>query len=374
MEIKYIVYLIFAFMLSSCNNGNESVEDSGKKDTQENQWMLKWLKVETFKNGDSILFCQDELSWSEACSKSIPAYCKSADKSVYYYNIHCVLDQRGIAPDGYKVPSVTEVEKLFISKFIYKPSNPIYKSFEDPNWIFLTELRSKSKFDLFPGGCRINEYTFDNFEKRRTGLWTTSTFENNLGEIGGCKSYKVYFEDVYEGWCQEFNKIDDMTGLPILCLKTNSHDKSNTLILDHPPQFRLVDKSGSVKWKSPPVSFLPTKNCGRYYGNWESEYLEIRPDGTWEFKDESGETFTLGTYGVKYLGIDESQGEMDAKGNIVDAKVEHWIVTDFSIIKPVSGLVKEDIINDLKFYSKDGKFYLKGNKGYFGVFTHAQKR
>ena len=67
-------------------NGPATIEVSS-----DNVWMKSLLDVTKFKNGDSILFCQDEASWTKACENQIPAYCTSADKSMKYYNITICL-------------------------------------------------------------------------------------------------------------------------------------------------------------------------------------------------------------------------------------------------------------------------------------------
>jgi uncharacterized protein (TIGR02145 family) len=196
-----------------------------------NTWMKSLLDVTKFKNGDSILFCQDEASWTKACENQIPAYSTSSDKSVKYYNMPCVTDQRGIAPEGFKLPTVKEIEDLLISNFKYTPQNTIYRGFNDPSWQHLTEMRAKSKFELFPSGARLSSGDFDEIQNQTTYLWTRTTLIID-GEKGSCEYFTVNIQDVYEGWTKGNTWQTWNQGFPILCLKGNSHDKAGKLIIE----------------------------------------------------------------------------------------------------------------------------------------------
>ena len=207
-------------------NGPATIEVSNN-----NIWMKSWLNVTKLNNGDSILHCQDEASWTKACKNQIPAYCTSADKSIKYYNMPCVTDQRGIAPKGFKLPTVKELEDLFISHFKYTPQTPISRGFNDPSWQYLTEIRAKSKFELFPSGARLSSSDFDEIENQTAYLWTRTTL-NIDGEKGSCEYFTVDVKDVYEGWTKSNTWITWNQGFPILCLKGKSHDKDGKLIIE----------------------------------------------------------------------------------------------------------------------------------------------
>ncbi len=206
--------------------GPETIEVSSN-----NIWMKSWLDVTKFKNGDSILFCQDEASWTKACENEIPAYCTSADKSIKYYNMPCVIDQRGIAPEGFKLPTVKELEDQFISHYKYTPQSTIYQGFNDPTWQNLTEIRAKTKFEIFPSGARLNSSDFDEIENQTTYFWTRTTLIID-GEKGSCQYFKVNVKDVFEGWSKDNTWQTWNQGFPILCLKGKSHDKEGKLIIE----------------------------------------------------------------------------------------------------------------------------------------------
>jgi uncharacterized protein (TIGR02145 family) len=249
---KYIIYnevavcLFITLFISFCACTNKSQEKKKQKthvnsdkpqeiETIEvgknNIWMKSWLSVTKFKNGDSILHCQDESSWNEACENRIPAYCTSADKTVFYYNMHCITDNRGIAPVGFKLPTMKEIEELLVANFIYHPKSPIFRGFDDPIWKFLTEIRTKSEFNLFPSGARLSSDNYDEIHNKTAYMWTRTTMIVD-GKTGSCGYFFINVKDVYEGW-DDRNTWDTWNqGFPILCLKGNSHDKNGKLIIE----------------------------------------------------------------------------------------------------------------------------------------------
>jgi uncharacterized protein (TIGR02145 family) len=74
-------------------------------------WMSKNLDVDTFRNGNSILQAKDKEQWTYAFDNKTPAWCFyefdeiNGKKYGKLYNWYAVNDARGIAPEGYHVPS-----------------------------------------------------------------------------------------------------------------------------------------------------------------------------------------------------------------------------------------------------------------------------
>jgi uncharacterized protein (TIGR02145 family) len=81
-------------------------------------WMTKNLSVTTFSNGEPIPEARSQYEWALAFSKKEPAFCyihhdkNSAGTYGVLYNMYALIDPRGIAPKGWHVPSVNELEKL----------------------------------------------------------------------------------------------------------------------------------------------------------------------------------------------------------------------------------------------------------------------
>jgi uncharacterized protein (TIGR02145 family) len=75
-------------------------------------WQLKNLDVSTFRNGDIILEAESKEEWENASKNHIPAWC-SDNGYGKLYNWYAVIDERGLAPDGFHIPNNKEVWELF---------------------------------------------------------------------------------------------------------------------------------------------------------------------------------------------------------------------------------------------------------------------
>ncbi len=103
----------------------------------EQEWMAENLNVSQFRNGDSINNVVDENKWRKTKRNHRPAWCVyeykqlSNDSSLFkdliqemslekqsqlgkLYNWYAVKDRRGLAPEGWHIPSKAEVRELII--------------------------------------------------------------------------------------------------------------------------------------------------------------------------------------------------------------------------------------------------------------------
>lgn len=80
-------------------------------------WMTENLSVVTFRNGDPILVAKSINEWVNAGNNKTPALCyinndpNTVNKGILY-NWYAVNDSRGLAPEGWHIPSHIEVEKF----------------------------------------------------------------------------------------------------------------------------------------------------------------------------------------------------------------------------------------------------------------------
>ena len=72
------------------------------------EWATEDLKVTKFRNGEDIPLMEDSRGWAELDSA---AYCITP-KGSYLYNWYAVNDPRGLAPEGFHVPSDDEWTEL----------------------------------------------------------------------------------------------------------------------------------------------------------------------------------------------------------------------------------------------------------------------
>jgi len=81
-------------------------------------WMAENLRITRFKNGDEIPEAKTAAEWTEASSNRTPAFCyynndpSTAAKYGVLYNWYAANDPRGLAPEGWRVPSHVDVEVL----------------------------------------------------------------------------------------------------------------------------------------------------------------------------------------------------------------------------------------------------------------------
>lgn len=99
---------------------NDNVVDAGQEVKIGDQiWMSTNLSVDTFRNGDKIPWAKNSEEWAQAAKDKTPAWCyvnydsSNVDSAGRLYNFHAVKDSRGLAPDGWHIPSHDEWRKLF---------------------------------------------------------------------------------------------------------------------------------------------------------------------------------------------------------------------------------------------------------------------
>lgn len=81
-------------------------------------WSNKNLNVNTYRNGDAIFYASNQKEWEKVSREKIPAYCylnfdsKNEKKFGKLYNYYAVVDSRGLAPEGWHVPTKREFEQM----------------------------------------------------------------------------------------------------------------------------------------------------------------------------------------------------------------------------------------------------------------------
>jgi uncharacterized protein (TIGR02145 family) len=81
--------------------------------------ITKNLNVEKFRNGDLIPEANTNEKWANALKNSEPAWCwfknDSGSEARFgkLYNIYAIVDSRGLAPEGWHIPSAEEWDEVF---------------------------------------------------------------------------------------------------------------------------------------------------------------------------------------------------------------------------------------------------------------------
>ena len=164
--------------------------DSIKIGNQE--WMTRNLDVDRFRNGDLIPHVESDEEWKKAGENGQPAWCyydndpKNGKKYGKLYNWYAVNDSRGLAPEGYHVP--TDQEWAIFEEFLGENS-PGYKMKSVAGWNSWDdgdgELQNgngdnSSGFNGLPGGYRSYDGSFDNI---RDSAFLWSATENDYYDV-----------------------------------------------------------------------------------------------------------------------------------------------------------------------------------------------
>jgi uncharacterized protein (TIGR02145 family) len=187
-------------------------------------WMVENLNTEFFANGDPIPHAETEEEWAEASQNFEPAWCyydndpENGKKYGRLYNWYAVNDPRGLAPDGWRIPSEDEFNSLF--SFIEEDDEVNdFKLKCAEGWGPDSDATNETGFTALPGGYRndsdgfIGVYDMDCPEDSYAAWWSAS-------EIEGDPVMAAYrgIEYEFDGYTM-FWESDKGTGYSVRCIK-----------------------------------------------------------------------------------------------------------------------------------------------------------
>jgi clan AA aspartic protease (TIGR02281 family) len=170
----------------------------------EQEWMAENLSVRHFNNGDEIPEAETVEEWDIAGEQGKPAWCyyynDPANGKIYgkLYNWFAVNDSRGLAPNGWHIPSYSEWTILTV--YLGGETVAGKKMKATIGWEDNGNGTNESGFLGLPGGIR--------------GLWNTF---NSIGSFGGWWS------------STEDNSIDAWTSITSLSSHGGPVDRGSTL-------------------------------------------------------------------------------------------------------------------------------------------------
>ncbi len=97
---------------------NYTVQDYPEITICDQVWMGKNLNEDCYRNGDTIRYVSTIAEWSDANQKKEGAWCYYNHNPAYgeiygkLYNRYAVSDPRGLAPEGWHIPDLSEWERL----------------------------------------------------------------------------------------------------------------------------------------------------------------------------------------------------------------------------------------------------------------------
>ena len=177
------------------------------------RWMTKNLDVDTYRNGDPIPQVTDAGEWA---ALTTGAYCYYNNDSATYaatygklYNGYAITDPRGLAPEGWYIP--TDFEWTTVGNCLggNTVAGGLMKETGITHWTTPnTGATNLSGFTGLPGGSRDDGGTFDVIGNY--GIWWSST-----GETHSLWIYSLYYNNNVFGR-SNFSK---RYGLSVRCVR-----------------------------------------------------------------------------------------------------------------------------------------------------------
>jgi uncharacterized protein (TIGR02145 family) len=163
-KVSFILSAAFvtSMLLTSCGGAsNDQV------------WMDENLNSGRFRNGDPIPEAKTDEEWEKAGVNGDPAWCyynndpANGEKYGKLYNWYAVNDPRGLAPEGWHIPSDEQWDVLISYLGGEKGAGEKMKS--TSGWIENGNGTNKSGFSGLPGGFRGDFGAFGSLGK--VGFW-----------------------------------------------------------------------------------------------------------------------------------------------------------------------------------------------------------
>ena len=198
------------------------VKDKGSNDYKtvkigSQEWMAENLNASTFRNGDPIPQAKTEEEWTKAGEEGKPAWCyyenDPANGNIYgkFYNWHAVNDLRGLAPEGWHVPTDEEWTTLTESLNGTREAGGKLKEAGTAHWNSPNEgATNETGFTALPGGSRYYNGKFSGIGEYG-GWWCASGYGT---------SNSAWLRGLGYGHSGVFRQISFMMdGLSVRCIR-----------------------------------------------------------------------------------------------------------------------------------------------------------
>lgn len=105
--VSLVRIAMLALLVAGCSGDGR---EPGSLSIGRQVWTSGNLDVDRYRNGDAIREAASVAEWNDAIAKGEGAWCRYGDARLY--NWHAVVDPRGLAPEGWHVPSDVEWSEL----------------------------------------------------------------------------------------------------------------------------------------------------------------------------------------------------------------------------------------------------------------------
>jgi len=160
-------------------------------------WMKNFFSNTEFSNGDKIAFAKNEIEWKKFNDKKIPAWTYASDsesskKHGVLYNFYAINNISGLAPEGWKIPSLEDINELKVHQK-YSFINEHVKRF------------NQSKLHhILPSGSKIEANNFRIFWINNEKFYTAAALKFSENDF-------------------EIKRFDKGAGFFVRCIKENDN-------------------------------------------------------------------------------------------------------------------------------------------------------
>lgn len=225
--MKKVFTIILGIAIAySCSNssdgGSNSTETYESVQICNQTWMKKNLNVSKYRNGDVIPQVTDATQWSNLTTGAWCYYNNdSANGTVYgkLYNWYAVNDPRGLAPQGWHIPTNAEWTTLTTCLGGISTAGAKMKETGDSHWLSPNlDANNSSGFIALPGGSReydnlfTSQFIFTSI-RANANWWSSSEYINNNTAH---YRYLNYVPGYVICDCSDGNKVN---GYSVRCIK-----------------------------------------------------------------------------------------------------------------------------------------------------------
>ena len=179
-------------------------------------WMAENLSVSHYRNSDAILSAFDDSLWSTVTSGASaihPSY-EGYEQDIYgfLYNWYAVNDNRGLAPEGWHIPTIDEWLELIISSGGRELAGNRLKDSSGDYWISSdSDTTGENLFMALPGGRRHESGGYFGASVGSYGFYWASTEDS--APLSDFVQFNYYEPEVGIG------HYDKRNGFSIRCVK-----------------------------------------------------------------------------------------------------------------------------------------------------------
>jgi uncharacterized protein (TIGR02145 family) len=220
MKIFQLLLLALSVLIfANCTDDNSTNPDDTIESVKigAQTWMKKNLDVDRYRNGDPIPQVTDSTVWENLKTGAWCYYNNDSTLGKIYgklYNWYAVNDSRGLAPEGWHVPSDSDWTKFgnFLGSDVAGGKLKSTGTIEGGDGLWNSPnigATNETGFSALPGGWRYHNGTFYNCGT--DGDWWSST--ESIAARAWYRNLNCYYAYIYR------NSFDKNSAFSVRCIK-----------------------------------------------------------------------------------------------------------------------------------------------------------